>query len=191
METRKINIIYTTDVHGNYFPFDFRRNRWGKGSLQRVHAFVAQQVKRFSGSTILIDGGDMLQGEPGHSYTVANPDTYCSIRDMAELVSKKGKLSELLLEIPSYPNIREKITCSKEAKIKVMENMEDLLKDAFDDIVDVNSLDGVRLTFADDSWVLVRPSGTEDYIRITLESRDAQRAEEIKEVCVKIINENL
>ena len=54
-----------------------------------------------------------------------------------------------------------------------------------------NSLDGVRLTFADDSWVLVRPSGTEDYIRITLESRDAERAEEIKEVCVKIINENL
>ena len=110
---------------------------------------------------------------------------------MAELVSKKGKLSDLLAEIPSYPNIREKITCSKEAKIKVMENMEDLLKEAFDDIVEVNSLDGVRLTFADDSWVLVRPSGTEDYIRITLESRHSQRAEEIRDICVKIINENL
>ena len=110
---------------------------------------------------------------------------------MAEIVSRDGKLSGLLAQIPSYPNIREKITCSKEAKIKVMENMEELLKDAFDDIVDVNSLDGVRLTFADDSWVLVRPSGTEDYIRITLESRDAQRAEEIKDICVKIINENL
>ena len=110
---------------------------------------------------------------------------------MAELVSKKGKLSDLLAEIPSYPNIREKIICSKEAKVKVMENMEELLKDAFDDVADVNSLDGVRLTFADDSWVLVRPSGTEDYIRITLESRDAQRAEGIKEICVKIINENL
>jgi phosphoglucosamine mutase len=72
-----------------------------------------------------------------------------------------------------------------------MENMENLLKDAFDDIVEVNSLDGVRLTFADDSWVLVRPSGTEDYIRITLESHDADRAEEIRDICVKIINENL
>jgi len=107
------------------------------------------------------------------------------------LVSQKGKLSKLLAEIPSYPNIREKITCTKEAKIKVMENMEILLKSAFDDIVDVNSLDGVRLTFKDDSWVLIRPSGTEDYIRITLESRDMKRAEEIKETCVKIINENL
>ncbi len=68
METRKINIIFTTDIHGNYFPFDFRRNRWGKGSLQRVHAFVAQQVKKGGGSTILIDGGDILQGEPTSYY---------------------------------------------------------------------------------------------------------------------------
>lgn len=144
---------------------------------------------------VIIEKDAAFGGEP--SGTWLHPD-FCMCPDgilsglrMAELVSRKGKLSELLAEIPSYPNIREKITCSKEAKVKVMENMEDLLCDAFQDIREVNSLDGVRLTFEDDSWVLVRPSGTEDYIRITLESRDAQRAEEIKEICVKIINENL
>ena len=61
---KKVSIIFTSDVHGNYFPFDFRHTRWGKGSLQRVYAFVAQECKRQPGSTILIDGGDMLQGEP-------------------------------------------------------------------------------------------------------------------------------
>lgn len=144
---------------------------------------------------VIIEKNAAFGGEP--SGTWLHPD-FCMCPDgilsglrMAEIVSRDGKLSDLLAQIPSYPNIREKITCSKEAKIKVMENMEELLKDAFDDIVDVNSLDGVRLTFADDSWVLVRPSGTEDYIRITLESRDAQRAKEIKDICVKIINENL
>ena len=144
---------------------------------------------------VIIEKDAAFGGEP--SGTWLHPD-FCMCPDgilsglrMAELVSNKGKLSELLAEIPSYPNIREKITCSKEAKVKVMENMQDLLEEAFDDIAEVNSLDGVRLTFADDSWVLVRPSGTEDYIRITLESRDADRAEEIREVCVKIINENL
>ena len=144
---------------------------------------------------VIIEKDASFGGEP--SGTWLHPD-FCMCPDgilsglrMAELVSNKGKLSELLAEIPSYPNIREKITCSKEAKVKVMENMQDLLEEAFDDIAEVNSLDGVRLTFADDSWVLVRPSGTEDYIRITLESRDADRAEEIREVCVKIINENL
>ena len=144
---------------------------------------------------VIIEKDAAFGGEP--SGTWLHPD-FCMCPDgilsglrMAELVSKKGKLSELLAEIPSYPNIREKITCSKEAKVKVMENMEELLSNEFDDIVEVNSLDGVRLTFADDSWVLVRPSGTEDYIRITLESRDAGRAEEIRETCVKIINDNL
>ena len=144
---------------------------------------------------VIIEKNASFGGEP--SGTWLHPD-FCMCPDgilsglrMAELVSNKGKLSDLLDEIPSYPNVREKITCSKEAKIKVMENMEDLLTNAFDDIVEVNSVDGVRLTFADDSWVLVRPSGTEDYVRITLESRSEDRAEEIKDACVKIINENL
>lgn len=144
---------------------------------------------------VIIEKNAAFGGEP--SGTWLHPD-FCMCPDgilsglrMAEIVSRDGKLSQLLDEIPSYPNIREKITCSKESKVKVMENMEDLLCRAFDDIVDVNSLDGVRLTFSDDSWVLVRPSGTEDYIRITLESRDAKRAEEIKDICVEIINENL
>ncbi|WP_405269267.1 phosphoglucosamine mutase [Methanobrevibacter sp.] len=144
---------------------------------------------------VIIEKDAAFGGEP--SGTWLHPD-FCMCPDgilsglrMAEIVSRDGKLSDLLAQIPSYPNIREKITCSKEAKIKVMENMEELLTDAFDDIRDVNSIDGVRLTFEDDSWVLVRPSGTEDYIRITLESRDEARAESIKETCVNIINENL
>ena len=144
---------------------------------------------------VIIEKDAAFGGEP--SGTWLHPD-FCMCPDgilsglrMAEIVSRDGKLSELLSQIPSYPNIREKITCTKEAKTKVMENMEDLLKDAFDDIADVNSLDGVRLTFSDDSWVLVRPSGTENYIRITLESRNSKRAEKIRDICVKIINENL
>ena len=144
---------------------------------------------------VIIEKDASFGGEP--SGTWLHPD-FCMCPDgilsglrMAEIVSRDGKLSDLLAQIPQYPNIREKIICSKEAKVKVMENMEELLTGTFDDIRDINSIDGVRLTFEDDSWVLVRPSGTEDYVRITLESRDQERAESIKEKCVKIINENL
>ena len=144
---------------------------------------------------VIIEKNASFGGEP--SGTWLHPD-FCMCPDgilsglrMAEIVSRDGKLSDLLAQIPQYPNIREKITCSKEAKIKVMENMEELLTGAFDDIRDVNSIDGVRLTFEDGSWVLVRPSGTEDYVRITLESRDEKRAQSIRDACVKIINENL
>lgn len=67
-ETKHLKLIFTTDVHGNYFPYDFRHEHWGKGSLQRVHAFVANTVLEAPGNTILIDGGDMLQGEPTAYY---------------------------------------------------------------------------------------------------------------------------
>jgi len=144
---------------------------------------------------VIIKKDASFGGEP--SGTWLHPD-FCMCPDgilsglrMAEVVSRDGKLSELLNNIPSYPNIREKIICSKEAKVKVMENMEELLKNAFDDIEDINSIDGLRLTFSDDSWLLVRPSGTEDYIRITLESRDQQRADYIKNTSLEIIKQNL
>lgn len=64
----KIKIIFTTDVHGYYFPYDFRHSRWCKGSLQRVHGYVATLCKENPAGTILIDGGDMLQGEPTSYY---------------------------------------------------------------------------------------------------------------------------
>lgn len=67
-ETKHLKVIFTTDVHGNYFPYDFRHGRWGRGSLQRVHAFVANAVQESPGNTLLVDGGDMLQGEPTAYY---------------------------------------------------------------------------------------------------------------------------
>lgn len=134
-------------------------------------------------------------GEP--SGTWLHPD-FCMCPDgilsglrLADIVSHEGPLSKLLDKMPNYPNIREKITCSKEDKINIMLNMENLLKDAFDDIKEINTIDGVRLTFDDGSWVLVRPSGTENYIRITLEAKTEENANLIKDKCVEIIKSNL
>jgi phosphoglucosamine mutase len=44
------------------------------------------------------------------------------------------------------------------------------------DIEEVNRIDGIRASFHDSSWVLIRPSGTEPVIRITVEAFSAQRA---------------
>jgi len=85
--TRQIRIIFTTDIHGNYFPYDFRHDRWGKGSLQRVHAFVAQQLKANPISTILIDGGDILQGEPTAYYlNFIAQEEHHSVADMCNFI---------------------------------------------------------------------------------------------------------
>lgn len=85
--TRQIRIIFTSDIHGNYFPYDFRHERWGKGSLQRVHAFVAQQLKANPISTILVDGGDILQGEPTSYYlNFVAKEEHHSVADMTNFI---------------------------------------------------------------------------------------------------------
>ncbi|RBQ23444.1 putative phosphoglucosamine mutase [Candidatus Methanobinarius endosymbioticus] len=143
----------------------------------------------------IIEEKAIFGGEPSgtwlHSDFCMCPDGILSGLRIAEIVSKKGPLSKLLDDIPKYPNIREKISCSKEEKITVMENMGNLLTSSFEDIVDINTIDGVRITWDDGSWVLVRPSGTEDYIRITLESKTIEKANFIRDRCVEIININL
>ena len=144
---------------------------------------------------VMIEENASFGGEPSgtwlHQDFCMCPDGILSGLRMAEIVSKEGKLSELLGRFQDYPHLREKVICSKEEKIAVMENMESLLSNAFDDISEINTIDGVRLTFDDGSWVLVRPSGTEDYVRITLEAKTQEKAEQIRDTCIKIIKENI
>ena len=58
-----IKMIHTTDLHGNFFPFDFINNRDSRGSLARVSSFINEQRKEFD-HVLLLDGGDLLQGQP-------------------------------------------------------------------------------------------------------------------------------
>ena len=64
-----LKIVHTSDVHGSFFMHDYVNNRSVKGSLSRVYAYV-QSLRRIYGERLLLlDGGDILQG---------NPVVYCS-----------------------------------------------------------------------------------------------------------------
>ena len=60
----EIKIIHTTDVHGNFFPYDFINSCKRNGSLARVSTYVKRLRKEYSERLILLDGGDILQGQP-------------------------------------------------------------------------------------------------------------------------------
>lgn len=205
--------MITVDEKGNVSPFDkllaLISKKFGGTVVTTVDAGLCmdEAINEVNGKVIRTKVGDVnvadeiiksnarFGGEP--SGTWVHPD-FCMCPDgilsglrIAEIVSKEGSLYKLLNDIPSYYSIREKITCSKEAKIKVMEDMESLLTNEFSDIEEIITIDGVRLKFGDGSWVLVRPSGTEDYIRITLESKTQEKANDIGNKCVRIIKDNL
>ncbi|MBC8450131.1 MAG: phosphoglucomutase/phosphomannomutase family protein, partial [Chloroflexi bacterium] len=46
-------------------------------------------------------------------------------------------------------------------------------------VVSVNQLDGVKYLLADDSWLLIRPSGTEPVLRIYAEGRSQVQVDEL------------
>jgi phosphomannomutase len=44
-------------------------------------------------------------------------------------------------------------------------------------VVSVNTLDGVKYLMEDDSWLLIRPSGTEPVLRVYAEAREPETVE--------------
>ena len=63
-KTVTIKVIETSDVHGCFFPYDFINRRPLKGSMARVMTYVRQQREQFGKNVILVDNGDILQGQP-------------------------------------------------------------------------------------------------------------------------------
>ena len=64
----EIKIIETSDVHGNFFPYNFIERKEWNGSLARVYSYVKEQRKLYGDNCILVDNGDILQGQPTAYY---------------------------------------------------------------------------------------------------------------------------
>lgn len=63
-QTLKLKIIETSDVHGAIFPFDLKNNKPASTSLAQVMSYVSQERNKKNQETILLDDGDILQGQP-------------------------------------------------------------------------------------------------------------------------------
>ena len=62
--TVRLKVIETSDVHGHFFPYDFIEHKPLQGTLARVHTYVERQRKEYGDNLLLIDNGDILQGQP-------------------------------------------------------------------------------------------------------------------------------
>ncbi len=63
-KTVTIKVIETSDVHGCFFPDDFINRKPLKGTLARVMTYVEELRKTHGKNVILVDNGDILQGQP-------------------------------------------------------------------------------------------------------------------------------
>ncbi|MDP2841957.1 MAG: phosphoglucosamine mutase [Candidatus Methanoperedens sp.] len=122
--------------------------------------YVAEALKK--------TGGD-FGGEPSGAWIFPRvslcPDGIYAAARLVEIVEKEGDLGKLLDKIPEYPVKRGAFPCTekKKAMAKIIEKLREL--------GEINTLDGVRVDL-EDGWILIRPSGTEPKIRITVESNN-------------------
>lgn len=68
-KTIDLKFIETSDVHGSFFPYDFINRKPKAGSLARVTTYVNQLRSQHGENVILLDNGDILQGQPVNYYS--------------------------------------------------------------------------------------------------------------------------
>jgi phosphoglucomutase len=91
---------------------------------------------------------------------------------LSELYGRVGRLESGRIGVKLTPEIAAKL------KEKLAQEPSEL---AGRKIESINRIDGVKFLFADKSWMLMRPSGTEPLVRIYAESEDKADLEELLE----------
>lgn len=194
------------DRHGNQLPLDVQLammieeeiSNGAKSIAATVEAslLIRETAERNNaklkitpvGSTYLaleVESGKAdFAGEPCGEYIykkgVYAPDGVMTAAKFAALASRYD-IHELSKKYHSYPIVRKRYpTADKHAA------MEKIKKEINRIYGDFKSLDGVRID-EDDGWFLIRPSGTENIIRLTMEYKNEQKLKTKEKEIEKII----
>lgn len=92
-----------------------------------------------------------------------------------------SRIDRLLETYGHIAQEKQSMDCPNSEKSRVMDAIGDALPASIagSEIDDISTVDGYKITLADDSWVLVRPSGTEPAIRMYAEAHSEDRVESI------------
>ena len=140
------------------------------------------------------DGG-VFGGEPCgawvHPQMHLCPDGPLSAVLFLAALEEEGKsVSEFISEVPEYITKRVNIACKNAQKYKLIKLLGRVLKAEFPAFTDFSALDGVRLTLKN-GWILIRASGTEPLIRLTVEGESLMAAKDITAKATALIHKQI
>jgi phosphoglucosamine mutase len=157
--------------------------RGGKVVRARVgDVYVAEAMKRCDA----VFGGEPCGAWIHPRFHFCPDGIVSSVLLLKALEDEDRKLSEFVSEVPRYHTVRENVACRNYVKHEVMEKVEGGLRAVFPSFRQVSMVDGVRLSL-EDGWILVRASGTEPFIRLTVEGQSLKAAEGIMEKGVVLV----
>ncbi len=109
---------------------------------------------------------------------------------LAALDEESKTVSEFIGEVPEYITQRVNIACKNEQKYKLVEQIGDVLKSNFPAYTDFSTVDGARLALKN-GWLLIRASGTEPLIRLTVEGESPMAAKDITSKATALIHRQI
>jgi phosphoglucosamine mutase len=136
--------------------------------------YVAEAVKRHNA----VFGGEPCGAWIHPQFHYCPDGILSSVMLLKALEDEEQSLSEFIAETLHYQILRENITCKNEVKYKVMKKVGEGLKSVFPAYKEYSTVDGVRLALRN-GWILVRASGTEPLVRLTVEGESLKAAKEI------------
>jgi len=199
------------DEKGETFPFDVQlsimiEHELGKSSNKKIVSttesslIIRETVEKNEGELLVTPVGSvyvgevmenenaLFGGEPCGEYIyekgVHVPDAILAVAKFLEIYLEKGQFSELKKQYKTYPIHRDKFKAKD--KQKSMEKIKSEIKTEGK----INDEDGIRVD-EEDGWFLIRPSGTEPVIRLTMEYKDKEKLEKKKKELIEIIRKNL
>lgn len=122
----------------------------------------------------------MLAAEPSHHYFFADifpfSDGLVGALKMCQIILEKGKLSDIVDKIPSYPMRRIGFSfASHSEKDEKMNKLKSFLQKDYE----CSLIDGIKIFLNESDWVLIRKSNTEPKIRMTAEAKTENDLEKI------------
>ena len=119
------------------------------------------------------------------------PDGPLSAAMFLLALEAEGKtVSEFVGEVPEYITQRVNFNCKNEKKYMLIEQLGEQVKAAFPTYTEFSSVDGARLSL-DNGWLLIRASGTEPLIRLTVEGESEVAAKDITAKATALIQKQI
>ncbi|MGC9308391.1 MAG: phosphoglucosamine mutase [Thermoplasmatota archaeon] len=126
-------------------------------------------------------------GEPSGTFVFPSfsycPDGVYAAAVITSLAAEMS-LEDELASMPDYELRRGAVSSTRD---KITAGMPEIEREMADlDFADLTTIDGIRIA-RDDRWALVRPSGTEPKVRVTVEASRQEHADELYEQLMTLV----